>query len=78
MRKYLREIAKARLKAMGIEHVNKRFGMGMKNSQARKLQRTYAGRKRLDFIRSTKEPVWRAVIFGSMAKDGRKALEGYR
>lgn len=76
MRKEMRAIAKARLKAMGVPHVNKVIGMGMSHTMHRNLQKTYSGRKKLAKIQRDHQPVWRRVTTGSLAKDGYNAQMG--
>lgn len=56
MRKYLLQIAKERLKALGVGNVNKKLA-----------------RKNKDGV-----PLWRAVLTGEFAKDGRDALKKAR
>lgn len=72
----VRAIAKARLQAMGVPHVNKVMGLGISNSRNRKLQKTSQGRKLLDKIHKQHIPVWRRVTTGSLAKDGYRAQMG--
>lgn len=45
MRSSIRAIAKARLKAMGVPHVNKVLRLGMSHTQTQNLQRTRQGRQ---------------------------------
>lgn len=75
-RSLVRSIAKARLKAMGIPHVNKIIGLGMSHTKNCNLQRTFIGRKLLDKIHEDHISVWRRVTSGSLAKAGYRAQMG--
>ncbi len=75
-RSSVRFIAKARLHAMGVPHVNKVMGLGLSNSKNRRMQRTYVGQKQLAYIQKKHQPVWRRVTTGSLAKDGYNAQMG--
>lgn len=75
-RSMVRSIAKARLEAMGISHINKVIGLGMSHTKNRRLQRTFRGRKLLDRIHKDHIPVWRLVTSGSLADDGYRAQMG--
>ena len=72
----VRSIAKARLQAMGVPHINKVMGLGMSHTRNRNLQRTASGRARLAEIQKKHQPVWRRVTTGSLAKDGYRAQMG--
>jgi hypothetical protein len=72
----MRSIAKARLQAMGVPHVNKVMGLGLSNSKNRRMQRTSQGRKQLANIQKKHIPVWRRVTTGSLAREGFKAQMG--
>lgn len=72
----VRRIAKARLHAMGVPHVNKVMGLGLSQSKNRKLQRTFAGRRLLKKLQDKHIPVWRRVTTGSLATDGFNAQMG--
>ncbi len=76
MRSSIRAIAKARLKAMGVPHVNKVLRLGMSHTQTQNLQRTRQGRKRLSMIQKQHQPLWRRVTSGRLAKDGYNAQMG--
>lgn len=75
-RSLVRSIAKARLKAMGVPHVNKVMGLGLSHTRNRNMQRTSQGRKLLAKIQKEHVPVWRRVTSGSLAKDGYNAQMG--
>ncbi|MBQ8707851.1 MAG: hypothetical protein IJ523_07180 [Succinivibrionaceae bacterium] len=75
-RSSMRSIAKARLQAMGVPHVNRVMGLGLSNSKNRKMQRTSQGRKQLANIQKKHIPVWRRVTTGSLAREGFKAQMG--
>lgn len=75
-RSMVRSIAKARLEAMGVPHVNKVMGLGLSHTKNRRLQKTFTGRKFLDKIHKDHIPVWRRVTGGSLAKDGYRAQMG--
>ncbi len=76
MRSFIRAIAKARLKAMGVPHVNKVMGLGMSHTSNQNMQRTNRGRKQLAKIQKQHQPVWRRVTSGSLAADGYRAQMG--
>lgn len=69
-RSSIRAIAKARLKAMGVPHVNKILGMNLSCAKARRYNRTRRGRERFEKLRSEHQPLWRRVTTGSLARDG--------
>ena len=69
-RSSVRAIAKARLKAMGVPHVNKVLGLGLSNTKNQNYQRTMQGRKRLAQIQKQHQPLWRRVTSGNLAQDG--------
>lgn len=71
-----RTIAKARLGAMGVPHVNDILGLGLSHTKNQKLQRTRSGRKLLAKLQTMHQPVWRRVTSGSLAKDGYNAQMG--
>lgn len=75
-RHLLRSVAKARLHAMGVPHVNKVMGLGMSHTRNTNLQRTRRGRALLAKIQEKHQPVWRRVTTGSLAKDGYRAQMG--
>lgn len=75
-RSSMRSIAKARLQAMGVSHVNEVMGLGLSNSKNRRMQRTSQGRKQLANIQKKHIPVWRRVTTGSLAREGFKAQMG--
>lgn len=72
----VRAIAKARLKAMGVSHVNKVMGLGLSHTRNQNFQRTRHGRKQLAKIQKQHQPVWRRVTSGSLAADGYRAQMG--
>lgn len=76
IRSSIRAIAKARLKAMGVPHVNKVLCLGMSHTQEQNLQRTSQGRKMLSKIQKQCQPLWRRVTSGRLAKDGYNAQMG--
>lgn len=75
-RSLVRSIAKARLEAMGVPHVNKVMGLGLSHTKNRRLQKTFTGRKLLDRIHKNHIPLWRRVTSGSLAMDGYRAQMG--
>lgn len=75
-RSSVRAIAKARLKAMGVPHVNRVMGLGLSHTRNQNMQRTSQGRKQLAEIQKRHQPVWRRVTSGSLAKDGYRAQMG--
>lgn len=76
MRSSIRAIAEARLKAMGVPHVNKMLCLGMSHTQAQNLQRTSQGRKMLSKIQKQHQPLWRRVTSGRLAREGYNAQMG--
>lgn len=76
MRSSIRAVAKARLKAMDVPHVNKVLGLGMCHTHAQNLQRTSQGRKALSKIQKLHQPLWRRVTSGRLAKKGYNAQMG--
>lgn len=72
----VRAIAKARLKAMGVPHVNKVMGLGLSHTRNKNMQRISQGRKQLAKIQKQHPPVWRRVTSGSLAVDGYRAQMG--
>ena len=68
IRQLERSIAKARLKDMGVEHVNKRMGFHMSNAKVSKLMKRKNGRKLLAKVRETDVPVWKRILYGDLAK----------
>lgn len=76
MRSSIRAIAKARLEAMGIPHVNKVLCLGISHTQVRNLQRTSQGRKMLLKIQKQSQPLWRRVTSGRLAREGYNAQMG--
>lgn len=75
-RSLIRSIAKARLKAMDVPHVNKIMGLGMSHTMNQNMQRTGTGKRVLEKIHKKHEPIWRRVTSGSLAKDGYRAQMG--
>ena len=75
-RSSIRTIAKARLKAMGVPHVNKIMGMGLPHTRNQNMQRTSQGRKQLAGLQEIHQPVWRRVTTGSLSGDGYNAQMG--
>lgn len=75
-RSSVRAIAKARLQAMGVPHVNRVMGLGLSHTRNQNMQRTSQGRKQLAKIQKEHIPVWRRVTTGSLAKDGYRAQMG--
>ena len=73
MRKYLRNIAKARLKAMGVQHVNKNLGNGLKSINKKHFRNSRRRRAMIALYRKYHQGLWREVLFGRLAWDGYKA-----
>lgn len=76
LRSSVRAIAKARLRAMDVPHVNRVMGLGLSHTRNQNMQRTNQGRKRLAKIQKQHQPVWRHVTTGSLAADGYRAQMG--
>ena len=68
-RQLLRSVAKARLKAMGVEHVNDCLNVGMRHTRNQNLQRTSRGRALLAKLQKKYPP-------HVAARDGRRPGEG--
>ena len=65
MRKYQRQVAKARLKAAGVGNVGKKMrlgGMGKSHGAIRRLMRTAKGRRWLAAMRAAMVPNWRRAL----------------
>ena len=71
MRKYQRQIAKSRLKALGVGNVNKKMRgkVRMSHGKARRMQRTMCNRVRLETLKKAGIQNWRRVLWGDLAKD---------
>ena len=71
MRKYQRQIAKARLKAMGVGNVNKKMNgkVRLSHGQVRKMYRTKLGRKRMKLLAHAGISNWRRVLWGDLATE---------
>lgn len=69
MRKYQREVARNRLKALGVGNVNRKMAgkVRMSHGQVRKMFRTKLGRKRLGMIAKAGIANWRRVLWGDLA-----------
>ena len=70
MRQSVRSIAKARLEAMNVPHINKVFGMNLSHTKNRKYQKSTG---LLEKLRKEHPPLWRRVTNGSLAQKGREA-----
>ena len=69
MRKYRRSIAKARMKEMGLEHVNKKMGLGITRANLREAFRCMGKKNREELRRHMLEaPFWRRILTGDLAK----------
>lgn len=75
-RAFVRAIAKARMKAMDVPHVNRAIGLRMSHTRNQNLQRTRGGRKQLMKIQKQYPPLWRRVTSGTLAADGYRAQIG--
>lgn len=65
MRKYQRQVAKARLKAAGVGNVGKKMrlgGMDKSHGSIRRLMRTAKGRRLLAALRAKMVPNWRRAL----------------
>lgn len=71
-----RSMAKARLRAMQVQRVNKHLGMGMCNSMNRRLHRTERNKLIFADLQKRHKPIWRRVLNGDLAEAGRNALYG--
>ena len=68
MRKYQRQIAKARLKAMGVKPSRLSSNTMPPRGTLRKLMQYRHGRAYLEMIRNLKAPVWQRVLLGDLSK----------
>ena len=69
MRKYRRSIAKARMKEMGLEHVNKNMGLGISRAKLREAFRCMGKKSREELRKHMQEaPIWRRILTGDLAK----------
>jgi len=69
MRKYQREVARNRLKALGVGNVNKKMNgkVRLSHGQVRKMYRTKLGRKRMKLLAQAGIANWRRVLWGDLA-----------
>lgn len=72
MRKYCREIARNRLKAMDVGNVNKKMAgkARLSHGKVRKMLKTKKDRKQLIAFRKAGVQLWRRVLWGDMANYG--------
>lgn len=78
MRKYYRAIAKDRLRAMGVERINKQMGIHIDNKQLREAFR-HMGKEKKRQLREEllpTKPMWRRVLWGNLKKDAWNAQVG--
>lgn len=75
-RKITRGIAKERLRAMGVKHVNKNLGQGLSQHKNKVYQRTEYGRYLIAKFAKEHPPLWRRVTTGDLAKAGYRAQFG--
>ena len=80
LRKYKRQIAKERMKCMGVKSSMLGSGIMPKRNTLRKKMKCRHGRAYLDQLRAEKPARWRRVTTGDLAKEGLRAqlLEGQR
>ena len=80
MRKYQRDIARARMSAMGVKSNMLGSGIMPHGGPLRKKMKTEHGRRYLAWLMRKKEARWRRVIAGDLAKEALRAqlLEGQR
>ena len=71
MRKYQREIARNRLKALGVGNVNKKMRgkVRMSHGKARRMQQTMCNRVRLETLKKVGIQLWRRVLWGDLATE---------
>ena len=72
LRKYEREIARSRLKALGVGNVNKKMNgkVRMSHGKVRKMMKYKLGRKQLNSLIKAGVANWRRVTWGDLAHDG--------
>ncbi len=75
MRPYQRQIAKARMAALGIDRINRRMGRKtlISNGTLRRWMKTRRGRRLLDEIREDDQQNWRRILTGDIAEKAEKA-----
>lgn len=77
MRKYYRAIAKDRLRAMGVERINKQMGIHINNKQLREAFRHMGKEKKRQLREELRtKPMWRRVLWGNLKKDAWNAQVG--
>lgn len=78
LRKIKREIAKGRMRDMGLDHINLRMHIRKNDTLVKEcvlaLQKTKNGRRRLINIYAKNPPLWKRIIEGDLKKDGDKAF----
>ena len=66
MRKYYRAIARDRLRAMGVERINKQMGLHINNNQLREAFRNMGKEKKRQLREELRtKPMWRRVLWGN-------------
>lgn len=75
-RAIIRNMAKERMRAMDIQHVNKAMSRGghVTHTKEQNNQRTMRGRIRMIFQKGKKLPLWRRIMFGDLAIRGLQAF----
>ena len=78
MRTYQRQIAKARMAALGIDRINRRMGRKtlISNGSLRRWMKTRRGRRLLDEIREDDQQNWRRILTGDIAEAAERAQIG--
>lgn len=78
MRKYQRQIAKARMAALGIDRINRKMGGKIRysNGSIRRMMRTHRGRRLMGEIREDDQPNWRRILTGDIAEAAERAQIG--
>ena len=75
MRSYQRQIAKARMAALGIDRINSRMGRKtvFSNGTIRRMMRTARGRQHYAELVEDDTPNWRRILTGDLAEAAEKA-----
>ena len=76
MRTAKRQIAKARMAALGIDRINSRMGRKavFSNGTIRKMMRTAHGRQHYAELVKDDTPNWRRILTGDLAAEAEQAM----
>lgn len=78
LRKIKREIAKGRMRDMGLDQINRRMSIRKDDTLVKNcvlaMQKTKNGRRRLINIYAKNPPIWKRIIEGDLKKEGDRAF----